>query len=682
MSPMSHFQAAAPRSARRMASLLALLICWGCSPNANPPAPSESKRPAARLDFVVDTAQFSRAGDRFAALASVDQYADPERTPSLEGPGNDMDALARTLATRYGFAPDALLRLHGPAATRRGILNALSELEARAAPGVQLVFAFAGHGSFIKDAGETEEGNGQDETICPYDRDLSGGGDILDDELHRRFTQILARGAFLTVILDACYSGSAGKPLGGVRLRTAPPARVTPALETPVDLPGSADKRRFVFLASAQEEQEAGELWFPEGALPAGVYGVFVHALNRALRDAPEGAVWGDLRLFLETEVAKRHDYQRPVFRHGRNREIFGAGTGPNRPFFRVREVLNDGAAIRLDQGAMGGVAEGALLAVYAPGERRLSGEKNRLGLFRVEEVGPQEAVATLVAAEPSPRALPQPGCYAALIEDGSSRRHRIFWDEDAPAAIADGLTGLIRNHAGLLARGEIGAAPGPADFRIALCALESGRGLRVEGVTDPLTLPLEAGMAAVLSERVQERILRAVAWDRVRRIHNPRVDPAWPKPIEVTLTRGRLNPHFQALDPLPADGRTGALRFREGDAIQLSYRNVSERPLYVTILYMTNQAEIYAWNDADYDAILEPGRAVVVDQAWIEVTAPFGTKRVKALINDRKPFDPQPFLYENQKSANDSGSLEDGFPDDGWLSLDLIIQTQPRSEP
>src|SRR5690242_12545152 len=65
--------------------------------------------------------------------------------PAL-GAENDAEKLSQTLKERYGYTPENLL---GKDATRKAILNKLSECSLKAAPNDVLIFFFAGHGQVI-----------------------------------------------------------------------------------------------------------------------------------------------------------------------------------------------------------------------------------------------------------------------------------------------------------------------------------------------------------------------------------------------------------------------------------------------------------------------------------------------------------------------------------------------------
>ncbi len=303
--------------------------------------------------------------ERFALLVSVSEYGD-NLTQSLSGPGNDMDAWDNLLTSRFQFKKRNISRLRDVAATRENILSGLEQLSALAAPGRVLVFGFAGHGSYVpdqwKDGEGFEEPDGRDETLCPYDR-----RDITDDTLFRIFSRILSKGAFLTVVIDACFAGGAQKDLPG----KTPGRRTSPSTwrESKRVLLGDngylignlRNHERLTFLAAVPEELQTIERNFEEGALPAGVFGVFSHRMVNALLAAPVSWSWSDL--FYELNPSGNS-----LFSGGGLRNQFFGTTPLAKAFeFRVKGLTNKDNVVTIDVGS-GGLHYGEQVIIYERG--------------------------------------------------------------------------------------------------------------------------------------------------------------------------------------------------------------------------------------------------------------------------------------------------------------------------
>merc|ERR1712146_390040 len=91
--------------------------------------------------------------------------------------------------------------------TRENIIRAMHWLVEGAQEGDSLFFHYSGHGGTQKDdAQESDEADGQDETLIPVDYKTNGV--IVDDEIHRILVAPLPRGVRITAITDCCHSGS------------------------------------------------------------------------------------------------------------------------------------------------------------------------------------------------------------------------------------------------------------------------------------------------------------------------------------------------------------------------------------------------------------------------------------------------------------------------------------------
>ncbi|KNC86071.1 hypothetical protein SARC_01763 [Sphaeroforma arctica JP610] len=90
--------------------------------------------------------------------------------------------------------------------TRDAIMKHMNWLVAGAQKGDSLFFHYSGHGGTSKDKNDSDEQDGQDETLCPMD--YATKGQIIDDLVHKHLVEVLPPGVRLTAIVDACHSGS------------------------------------------------------------------------------------------------------------------------------------------------------------------------------------------------------------------------------------------------------------------------------------------------------------------------------------------------------------------------------------------------------------------------------------------------------------------------------------------
>lgn len=180
------------------------------------------------------------AAQRSALLVGIKayQYADGTHLRNLEGPVNDVDALAQTLRNHWGF--NRITVLKDAEATRAAILKNLDELTAAAEPGSHILFFYSGHGTSKQDREGLGGGLPLLETtgaMLAYDSIVSANAktqDILNSlligrrDLRPRFEQLDQKGGYLTVWLDACFSQNssyaAQSDPASSRIVTLPPA--------------------------------------------------------------------------------------------------------------------------------------------------------------------------------------------------------------------------------------------------------------------------------------------------------------------------------------------------------------------------------------------------------------------------------------------------------------------------
>eukprot|EP00904_Undaria_pinnatifida_P012264 jgi/Undpi1/8168/HiC_scaffold_24.g10638.m1 len=86
-----------------------------------------------------------------------------------------------------------------------GIMDGFRWLVDGAEAGDSLFMCYAGHGGSVEDT-SGDEADGMDETLCPVD--YLESGQITDDVIFEELVIALPEGVTLTVLIDACHSGS------------------------------------------------------------------------------------------------------------------------------------------------------------------------------------------------------------------------------------------------------------------------------------------------------------------------------------------------------------------------------------------------------------------------------------------------------------------------------------------
>ncbi len=164
------------------------------------------------------------AKDR-ALLVGIDEYW---YTSPLRGSKKDVKNMKQFIQDVWDYKPNEIRTLTDKKATRKGILDAFDNwLIKDSRPGDRVLFYYSGHGYYVEDD-DGDESDGYDETLCPVDTEISGETMIRDDEIEARLRQLNDRK--VTVIIDACHSGTVTRSLG---LRRPDPSIKTPVFSYP-----------------------------------------------------------------------------------------------------------------------------------------------------------------------------------------------------------------------------------------------------------------------------------------------------------------------------------------------------------------------------------------------------------------------------------------------------------------
>lgn len=247
--------------------------------------------------FMVATSPL-RAENR-AILVGVSEYPAASRAQSLQGPKNDVVLMHDVLRQR-GFreeqieiladhVPDPALAQTAIAPERANIMHALDDAAEQARPGDIIIISLSGHGSRQpaknNGIGADLHQDGLDEIFLPIDigrweQEIgSVQNAIVDREIAAITKRIRSRGAFVWLIVDACYSGhmdrAAGaeyvaargvdpQDLGIPRINNTRPAGQSREI-TWLDSRSGDDPNHsgIVAFLAAQEDQKAVEAAFP-----------------------------------------------------------------------------------------------------------------------------------------------------------------------------------------------------------------------------------------------------------------------------------------------------------------------------------------------------------------------------------------------------------------------------------
>lgn len=142
-----------------------------------------------------------------ALLAGINDYA---TISDLRGCLNDLQNMKELLVDSFGFEEQNIKTLEDNEVLYDRIVDEFAWLYEDAEEGDRLVFHFSGHGSYINSVDDDEA---IDELLCLYNMDWNDPDSyLLDDDLGSLLSE-LPDGVKMTVIIDACHSGTGTKAI-------------------------------------------------------------------------------------------------------------------------------------------------------------------------------------------------------------------------------------------------------------------------------------------------------------------------------------------------------------------------------------------------------------------------------------------------------------------------------------
>jgi hypothetical protein len=355
-----------------------------------------------------------RAPRRIALFIGISDYKNfaldgPAGQTDLEGPANDVERMQKSLR-RWGFGAAGDTRvLLDRAASKQGITDAFRWVSEQATdPSDVVVIYYSGHGSYADDRDGDEAaglpGDTKDEGLVPWDAADIHDPDqlVLDDQIRIGLKSI--RTPNVTLVVDACYSGTLTRGAGDAKLARprGPKPSESGAAGAGLDLlttPGHT------LLTAASAREVAEELPF---RAEDRVFGVFTYHLSRALDGAGPNARYDELMQQVRAQVSGSMVPQTPQLEGQSGARLFHVqGDVARRPFAVVTSRPGQ-QHVQLDIGAVHGVRRTALYDVHGPGEMTFRGKP--IAQLQVDSVADRVSYARTI----DPVALPN-GARAVL---------------------------------------------------------------------------------------------------------------------------------------------------------------------------------------------------------------------------------------------------------------------------
>jgi Caspase domain len=536
--------------------------------------------------------------DKRALLIGIDAYA---HIRTLDGCVNDSRLVRQVLIERFGFPEANITQLLDAQARRDAILAAFDALASATGAGDVVVIHFAGHGSQMRDR-EGDEPSGFDSTLMPWDtgREPDVNRDITDDEVHLKLEALAARTPHITVLVDACHSGTVTRDAFGAKTRSVPPdLRPTSALPLST-VPDARQTRgasgasgwlpltdKYVLIAGCRDDEESKEYFPPEGGGP---HGALTYFLCDALRKATPTTTYRDIFDVLAARVNAYNAVQHPQIEGTADKVVFGVDDITPAPFATL--TSRDGQTVGLSAGQAMGVTVGSTYAVQPPGTKQHD-STTMLGEIVVRTVTPFDATAE-VTRESAPGAVTAGArAFETAHAFGDGQLAVQCASPDVQAAFGDAI--------GTSTRLRAVSGDAAADARVYLIPARSA-----VSATDPVPQagPLDAERWAVVDATgallmplkargeettVVENLDKIAKFRRLLALDNPNAGGLRGR-VTVEVLRKDASGTYAPATP---EADTSLPVVDDGQRVQFRITNRHDRPLFVAVVYLGTGSEV-----------------------------------------------------------------------------------------
>lgn len=230
---------------------------------------------------------------RHAVIIGINYKGTPHE---LGGCIEDAESIRKLLIQRYGFDRSKISMVLEAKATKKTIIRTLrgKGMITQRDPVETLFVFYAGHGGV--GAPSTDETDGKNETIYPYD--FEEAGTIDDNELNSAIAMVPARTSVISVF-DCCHSGTI----------LDLPYRYKEGDHFVVENPVDRIAARTICLSGCQDDETSGETWNGKSSA-----GAMTTSLLLVLQENDYNITcWNLLRKLRAKLVEYGYGFQRPV---------------------------------------------------------------------------------------------------------------------------------------------------------------------------------------------------------------------------------------------------------------------------------------------------------------------------------------------------------------------------------
>jgi hypothetical protein len=627
---------------------------------------------------------------KLALLVGINTYHPDAKISPLAGCINDIEDMRSMLKGKFDFDDNDILVLKNEQATHEGIIKAFRDhLIGDAEKDAIAVFHFSGHGSQMWDT-SGDEIDSLDETIVPYDSRQGNVYDITDDDINQLLQELSAKTKNITVVFDACHSGTATRATGRIReipmdprVSYAPPSG---RAKSRGGIEGKADLRRddipYTLVAGCLSKQSSYE--YSDGGKEHGALSFF---LTKALLDvqAKKRAVtWRDIFSNVKGEVMAACPGQTPQLEGTMlDNYVFSDSSSLSQPFVEVNP--KQGKLVTFDAGEVQGVTKGSVFDVYAPGKKKFDPPEQPLAKVKVTGVDVFSAEGEIVSGKTIPqhsRAVEKEHnyadkklvvCFSGLARSTTLKQLR---ESLKPYKNIDAKTDPWGYH--VLVRDTLGTivTEGPDTVEISP---------RVSTGTPDAT------------ETVVKQLNHWARWYNLLSVSKPTAQMA---NFTINVLEGD-----KSRDPFAGIDTADAV-IHEGDRYECKIENVAERDLYLSILDLSTDGSVsvlYPFPDGAaellkhgatvvrrFRATIPKDRSQVTDVIRVYLTSspidlhPVTMDAVRDGLRPggtKGPSNPLAQLLEQAAYGGSRGAAQDGIPLDNWATADRVFKIKKAGQ-
>jgi hypothetical protein len=542
------------------------------------------------------------ASARRALLIGIGPYP---ALPPLKGCVNDVRLMRAVLRDTFQFDDAHCIQLENEQATREAILAAFEQLIAATNTDDIVVIHYAGHGGQMTDR-EFDEPFGLDSTLQPWDTEGYRGDnrDITDDEIGILLDRLGDKTKYITLIIDACHSGtitrdgtgpaSRGTPADRRPIEELPPSPIPEALRRAAAPSGPSGwmpiTEKYVLISGCRDDELSYECYPVEGngKIVHGALTYFmVQALKSALPGTPDrpGTTYRDVFERVASQVNATNAEQHPQMEGKADREIFGVREFVPARYLRVLE--RDGPTLTLGAGLAQGVTVGSRYAIHSAGAKTPD-DATRLGNVEITDVQVVSAQA---------RILDEVSADTIDVTSRAFETRHAFGEFRLPVALAEGNDPAWEPLESELATSTLlTVQKGLSTTAITIIQLPA-RSVVSDADPVPRAGALAAPMWAVLSESGhllmplkpmgEERVVREnlelmARYRQALALENPNPDSVFRGQFTLDLLRRTAAGEWVIADP---DTAGGQVVYVEGETIGFRITSTHNTPVFFSLI-------------------------------------------------------------------------------------------------